>query len=174
VTPTDTTDRKGRGPGVVIPPPLFFVAGFLLGWFLDRAIPVRERVLGAGRGSAASLRFETAVELTGVALILAGLAFSFWGIVTFHRMKTAIFPNRDASRLVIAGPYQWTRNPMYLGMSVAYVGLCLLLSAGWPLPILPLVLLTVRRLVIDREERYLSAAFGEEYRAYQRRVGRWL
>jgi protein-S-isoprenylcysteine O-methyltransferase Ste14 len=63
---------------------------------------------------------------------------------------------------------------MYVGLALLYVGLALLLNIVWPLAFLPLVLLIIDAAVIRREERYLIAAFGEEYRSYCSRVRRWL
>jgi protein-S-isoprenylcysteine O-methyltransferase Ste14 len=85
-----------------------------------------------------------------------------------------VLPNRPASALATGGPYHFTRNPMYVGMALLYIGLALVLNTAWPLVFLPLVLLIIDAAVIRREERYLISAFGEEYRAYCSRVRRWL
>ena len=74
--------------------------------------------------------------------------------------------------MAVGGPYRFTRNPMYLGLVFILAGLVLLANALWPLILLPVVI--VRRAVIDREERYLTAKFGEEYLRYLARVRRWL
>ena len=83
-------------------------------------------------------------------------------------------PMKPTTALVTSGPYRVTRNPMYVGMAFLYAGLALSLGVIWALALLPAVLLMVDRLVIAREERYLEAKFGEEYRDYKRRVRRWL
>ena len=113
-------------------------------------------------------------EPAGLALAVAGLLLSFWGIFTFRRARTAIIPHRAASRLVTHGPYRFSRNPMYVGLTIAYVGGALLIDSTWPIVLLPLVILALLSLVVQREERYLHAAFGEDYAAYSRRVRRWL
>jgi protein-S-isoprenylcysteine O-methyltransferase Ste14 len=59
-------------------------------------------------------------------------------------------------------------------MLLIYAGTALLFDVVWALVLIPAVLLLVGRLVIRREERYLEAKFGEEYRCYAARVGRWL
>ena len=76
--------------------------------------------------------------------------------------------------LAVGGPYRFTRNPMYLGLVFITAGLALLANALWPLILLPVVIVILRRAVIDREERYLTAKFGEEYLQYKARVRRWL
>jgi protein-S-isoprenylcysteine O-methyltransferase Ste14 len=97
-----------------------------------------------------------------------------WGIITFRRQHTAVYPNQRARLLVENGPYRHTRNPMYLGMTFLYLGVTALLNSWWALLLLPVVLWALVRLVISREERYLAAEFGEHYGAYRRRVRRWI
>jgi len=150
-------------PGVHVPPPLVYAAGFLAGWLVDRLHPLRiTTTLGNGR------------------VIIAGVCFVVWlalmlaAFTTFGRAKTTPFPNRPASALVTSGPYRFTRNPMYLSLIALYVGLTLMLNSWWPLMMLPLVLVIIDRAVIAREERYLTDAFPADYPAYQRRVRRWL
>jgi len=104
----------------------------------------------------------------------AGLVLIFWGMATFLAHRTALFPNRPAAHIVREGPYRFTRNPMYTGMTIAYCGLTLLLNDVWPLVMLPIVLVLLVRLVIAREERYLASAFPSEYGEYRRKVRRWL
>jgi protein-S-isoprenylcysteine O-methyltransferase Ste14 len=107
-------------------------------------------------------------------MVALGLATTLWGIATFANARTAIIPNQPASRLVSSGPYRYTRNPMYLGLSVAYLGGTLIVNSVWPLVVFPIVLGMLHSFVIAREERYLAAAFGAEYDAYRQRVRRWL
>jgi len=153
------------GSGVSGPPPLLYVAGFVLGLPLERA--VRLRLLGGdGRRPVGAVG--------GWLAIVVGLAVMLRAIVTFMRASTAVLPNQPASRLVTTGLYARSRNPMYVGLTLAYVGLALLTNRGWPLVFLPLVLVALHGLVIRREERYLSAAFPGEYAAYRQRVRRWL
>jgi protein-S-isoprenylcysteine O-methyltransferase Ste14 len=161
--PTSLPDAAPPHPGVRFPPPFLFAGGWLAGWLLDRAYP---RPLLAGA--------PAALEMVALALCVAGLALSGWGMLTFARARTALIPNRPARRLVAGGPYRFTRNPMYVGMTALYLGLTLLARSWWPLLFLPVVLALLVRLVIRREERYLASAFGEEYEDYRRRVRRWL
>jgi hypothetical protein len=89
------------------------------------------------------------------------------------RMDAAVSA-RTRVEVVTEGPYRFSRNPMYVGLSLLYVGIALWTHALWALPLLPLVLWGLWRRVIRREERYLAAAFGADYAAYTRRVRRWL
>lgn len=95
-------------------------------------------------------------------------------MLRFRDASTSIVPVRPSTALVTSGPYQLTRNPMYVGMAFLYAGLALLLGVIWALALLPAVLLAVDRIAIAREESYLEAKFGAEYRAYRDRVRRWL
>ena len=71
-------------------------------------------------------------------------------------------------------PYRFTRNPMYTGLTVAYLGGAALLDSGWPIIVLPIVLFVLVRTVVSREETYLNHAFGADHGAYTARVRRWL
>jgi protein-S-isoprenylcysteine O-methyltransferase Ste14 len=75
---------------------------------------------------------------------------------------------------VTHGIYRYSRNPIYLGLSVLYTGLSLLGSCLWALALLPVLILSIRRFLILPEERYLLRRFGEAYAAYCSDVGRWL
>jgi protein-S-isoprenylcysteine O-methyltransferase Ste14 len=152
-----------RGPGAPLPPTLLFVAGFLLGWWLHDRVPFE--IDGEGRG--------TLQHVMGLALLGLGALVFWWGMKTFSG-RTGIMLQRPADTLVTSGPYQWSRNPMYVGFTAIYVGAALVANQAWPLVMLPLVLLTVVLAVILREEGYLRARFGDSYEAYCRRVGRWL
>ena len=156
--------QASRGPGIPFPPPFVFVAGFLLGWWLNTRLEFAIDGQGAG----------TVQTVAGLAGLAAGLGLMFWGVGTFIMARTAVVPTRAARTLVMRGPYRFTRNPMYLGMACAYVGLSALLNQAWPLLLLPLVLLTLQVAVIGREERHLRAVFGAQYDDYCRRVRRWV
>lgn len=114
------------------------------------------------------------IETAGMFLVALGILIMLWGMVTFLRAKTAIVPINPASRLVEAGPYRVSRNPMYTGMSLAYLGGMLMLNLVWALILFPVVIVLLYRFVIQKEERYLQAEFGDEYLAYCRRVRRWI
>ena len=155
-----------RNPGVRFPPPFLFVAGLIVAWLLESRVR-RFRLVAADASTAP-------IETAGTMLIVLGVLLMIWGMVTFVRARTAILPRRAASNLVETGPYRISRNPMYTGMAVSYLGAMLVLNWGWPLVLFPLVILSLRKFVIGREERYLHDAFGEEYSAYCRRVRRWI
>ena len=81
---------------------------------------------------------------------------------------------RPTHSLVTGGPYAYTRNPMYLAMMLVFVAFGLIINTYWLLIVAPSLLVTLEYGVIRREERYLKALFGEEYRLYRARVRRWI
>lgn len=151
-------------PGVRFPPPLLYVGSLGLAAILHRVWPVP---LWPGPRPVALL-------ILAYLLLGVGLVWMQWGLITFRRARTAIFPHYPASRLVMTGPYRFGRNPMYLGMTAVYWGVGLWINTFWALVLFPVVIFLLLRHVIHREERYLASAFGQEYAEYCRVVPRWL
>jgi protein-S-isoprenylcysteine O-methyltransferase Ste14 len=87
---------------------------------------------------------------------------------------TNVNPTRPVTAIVTEGPFRFTRNPLYLGFTLFYTGVTLLVNSLWMVLLLPFVLFLMTFSVIEREERYLERKFGEQYLAYKRRVRRWL
>ena len=112
--------------------------------------------------------------VAGGLLVLIGFLVMLAGAGLFMRRHTAILPFKPATTLVTSGILSWTRNPMYLGMAIFYVGLAFILNSLAALVLLPVVVAIVQTQVIAREEAYLERAFGDEYVAYKNRVGRWV
>ena len=150
-----------RTPGIHFPPPFLYVALLLLGILLDKLTPLPPLPRGFSR-------------LLAAVLLVPGLGLILWSLWLFLRARTNPLPMRPASSLVRSGPYRWTRNPMYLGMLLLYLGVALLFDISWALVLSPAVVLLVGRLVIAREERYLEGKFGDDYRQYMTQVRRWI
>lgn len=156
-------EKVTDGANVRFPPPLIYVAGLLLGIVADRFVklpnlgipPVSRNVVGG------------VIDVMGFIVMFAGAGL-------FMRRRTAILPFKPATSLVTSGILAWTRNPMYLGMAIFYVGLAVILNSLIALILLPVVLAIVQKQVIAREEAYLERAFGAEYVTYKNRVGRWI
>lgn len=158
--------KKLRSPGVKFPPPALFVVGFVLGVIFEKAI--FELPLFT---DSASARIRMGV---GAAIVVGGIALAIVAVMTFRKAKTAIIPHHSATLIVDYGPFALSRNPMYLGLSIAYVGFVIMYNSGWPLIMLPLILTALYTLVISREEQYLHSAFGQVYADYQHKVRRWI
>jgi protein-S-isoprenylcysteine O-methyltransferase Ste14 len=96
------------------------------------------------------------------------------GIRNFVRAATPVPTNQPTRTLVTTGLHGWTRNPIYLGMFLIYVGLGVAAHGTWVLVLtLPLAIL-IRYGVVAREEVYLERRFGNAYLDYKQRVRRWL
>ncbi len=149
-----------RTAGVLAPPPLIYAGPLAVGLLLNRWHVVR--LLPA--------RLAAPV---GIALLLLGL-IAVPAVLAFRRMNTSPEPWKPTTAMVTTGPYRLTRNPMYLGFTLLYLGTTCWVNTVWPLILLPLVLVTMHYGVITREETYLERLFGEEYLTYKRRVRRWL
>ena len=147
-----------------VPVPWVFVLTYFIGVGLECVRPVRLSGEMSGR----------VTNSVGAMLFTVGAVIAGWGLVTFHRARTTTVPGKSSSRLVTWGPYRFCRNPMYVGLAMAYLGEALLLRQIWPAALLPLVLAYVNWVVIPVEQAKLTEVFGAEYAAYQRRVRRWL
>ena len=145
-----------------VPVPWVFVLVYLIGAGAERAWPmhVMEQVPYLGM-------------VGGVALGI-GAAIAGWGLVTFWKAKTTTVPGQTSSQMVTWGPYRFTRNPMYVGLTVAYLGEALVLRQLWPVVLLALVIAYVNWIVVPLEETKLREVFGEQYDQYRARVGRWV
>ena len=159
-----THDDSPPHAGVHFPPPLLFVLPLGVGILLHHWLPLH----------LAAVQWRAAGVIGGWLLIGVWAGLSGWALVTFWRQRTPIMPNRPVTRLVTSGPYRYSRNPMYLSLSALYLGVTALANSMWPIFFFPVVLTSLYFLVIRREERYLSATFGDEYDPYCASVRRWL
>ena len=153
----DPADR----PNVLAPPPLVYVAALIAGYVLQALFPLR-------------MPLPSLVRWTGAGVILVSLAFGVPGRVAFARAGTEANPFRPSTALVTSGPYRFSRNPMYVGMTGLLVGLALITRIGWLLILLVPVLGVMHWGVVRREERYLEQKFGDLYRQYRCRVRRYI
>ena len=142
-------------------PPALYAGAFVLGLVLHWLVPL-------GRLPALPAR------LTGALCLIVGAGVAHSGEKVMHRAGTNVRPDLPTTALVTEGPFSRTRNPLYLGLTMMYAGLALLIPATWPLLLLAPVLAVMHWGVIVREERYLERRFGGPYRAYLGRVRRWL
>ena len=152
---------KAQDASRAAPAPVIFVAVLLVGVLLSLAFPV-------------SFLPRVITLLVGEACFLLPLVLGLAALRAMRSARTSVSPNRPTRVLLTGGPFRLSRNPMYLGMVVQYVGLALLVNSLWAIVLLPLALIVVHLTVIKREERYLEQKFSEEYRTYKARVRRWL
>lgn len=150
-------------PGLIAPPPLIYISFLALGWGLG------ELVGGPGFG----LTLETR-RVVAIVLIVGGLLLDGAAAGHFRRIGTAVEPWKPSTRLAIDGLFRFSRNPIYVGFAITYAGLAIAMDSPIALASLIPCLFVIDRFVIQREERYLEAKFGESYSAYRRSVRRWL
>ncbi len=155
---TDTADTAQ----VVIRPPIAWLLAVLVGLALDwlMPLPFMPAALPAG--------------WIGGAVFAVALALLAWAIATITRAGSNVPTSKPTTTIVDTGPYRFTRNPMYVGLALLYLGLTLIANAVWPLVLLPAAVVAIQVAVIAREERYLEAKFGDAYRDYRSRVRRWI
>jgi protein-S-isoprenylcysteine O-methyltransferase Ste14 len=134
------------------------VAG-LLSWFIGWSFqPVSMRWIGI---------------FAGVLIGGLGGAMALLAEMGFKEAGTAVLPTRPTTTIVRAGVYRFTRNPMYLGMTLGLIGLALALDQLWFLIAVPIAVVAVTKLAIEREEAYLAQKFGAVYLDYKAAVRRW-
>ena len=110
----------------------------------------------------------------GLLLMATGILLALSALLQFWRHRTTPLPHGESAALVTAGPYLWTRNPMYLGLFTALMGFALY-TGPLPLFLAPIAFaLIIDRVHIPYEEATLARLFGETYRDYRNRVARWL
>jgi protein-S-isoprenylcysteine O-methyltransferase Ste14 len=158
-------EDDSHGPNVLVPPPLLFVIPFLEGLVVQHFVPI-EIVKG--------VRPARILTFVGVAEILIALALITWAVTTFRRFRTAVFPRHRATVIAEEGPYTLSRNPMYLGFAVMYLGCSFVANGIWPVLFLPEAIALVYLFAIKREEHYLTREFGDAYISYCARVRRWV
>lgn len=112
--------------------------------------------------------------LAGAALAVCGLVLIAMGTSRFVAAGTNIPPNLPTTALVVDGIYGRTRNPLYLGATLVYLGLGVAAGSLWAILLVVPLLWVINVGVIAREERYLERKFGDAYRAYKGQVRRWV
>jgi protein-S-isoprenylcysteine O-methyltransferase Ste14 len=148
-----------------MPPPFFLliavVIALILDWLTGLSFLAPPSLLGVQ-------------SWIGLIVFVAGFVVLVAGKREFERSGTNVNPFRPALKLVRSGPYRFTRNPMYLGMTIGLVGISLMFSLEWGLILTPVLWLAYDRLVVAREEAYLTAKFGEPYSEFLTQTRRWL
>jgi protein-S-isoprenylcysteine O-methyltransferase Ste14 len=147
-------------PDIVAPPPLLYVAALVVVVVLDWLWPMP--ILGR------------AAAWSGGAILALGLALNLWGAHSMRRAETPINPYKPTESIVASGAFRISRNPLYLGLNLMFLGLTLILDSLWGIIALILLAVTMHHGVILQEERYLEEKFGEAYRRYREKVRRYL
>ncbi|HMQ63378.1 MAG TPA: isoprenylcysteine carboxylmethyltransferase family protein [Flavilitoribacter sp.] len=155
--------NKKDHPGVYPPPPLFYVAIFLVSILMQKQFPLP------------ALFFKTkAATIPGVIFVMTGIIFILPALIKFFKTKNTLVTIKPANSLQTSGIYAISRNPMYLGLMCLYTGIAFLKGNFWTLMFIPLVIWIITHFVILNEEKYLGRAFDQDYKAYRTKVRRWI
>ena len=106
-------------------------------------------------------------------MALASGLLAVWAVRTMSRAGVSPNVYKPTSAIVATGPYGLSRNPMYVSLTLVYMGIALIVNTVWPVVFLPLALIFMHYGVITREESYLERLFGDGYQQYRSRVRRW-
>jgi protein-S-isoprenylcysteine O-methyltransferase Ste14 len=110
----------------------------------------------------------------GSAVFALAFAWAAWALATMRRAGTRVETYKPTERIVAAGPYRFSRNPIYSGMLLGQLGLAVGFDSLWLLATLVPFYLVIRHGVVAREEAYLERKFGSVYLDYKSRVRRWI
>ena len=95
-------------------------------------------------------------------------------VITFLQTKNTLIPVKPATSLQATGVYSVSRNPMYLGLLLIYIGVAFWIGNWWTFIFVPFLFVLINKLIIEKEERYLERAFGAAFNDYKKKVRRWI
>ena len=154
---------KSKGPGVYVPPPLFYVLIFIAAVLIQKKFPIQDEFF-----------HMKSIKSAGVILLIIAFFFLFRSLRQFFLTKNTVVLIKPAKSLQTTGIYSITRNPMYVGLAIVYLGITCFFGNWWNIIFFPLLILIVQEYIIRREEKYLEIEFKEEYLQYKNKVRRWL
>ena len=154
-------DGVTDNPGVIARPPLLYGAAFLVVLALRWLWPMP--ILG-----------QAAALWVGLALLVLGVGIAIAGRRALQAAATNVDPMRPTTAIVTSGPYRFSRNPLYVALTLLFLGLTFAFDTLWGLVALVPLLVTMHCGVVLREERYLERKFGDTYQQYRSRVRRYL
>jgi protein-S-isoprenylcysteine O-methyltransferase Ste14 len=161
ISPTSDNDDDELDPGSIIAPsPVLLLFTFLAGIVLDRV----KRIEGISR--------PWNVVIGGCSFVVGTVLFVS-ALRTMRSSDTGPSHDDDPPELITWGVFEYSRNPIYVGNCLQYVGVSLLYNSLWPLVLLVPVVAYLDR-IIDQEEAYLEVRFDGEFESYRENVRRWV
>jgi protein-S-isoprenylcysteine O-methyltransferase Ste14 len=151
--------RNADSPNVVAHPPVIFAAGFLIG-------------LACNFWAGISFNIGEMVKI-GWVFVAGGVAIAAWAALQLSAAGTGVPTNLPTTAIVTTGPYVFSRNPIYIGLILAHLGLASVLDAPLAMAALIVIIPVMHKGVVMREEAYLEAKFGPTYRSYLARTKRY-
>ena len=146
---------------MLIKPPHIALSALILAFILDYLFPQYRFISGAYR-------------YIGVLILALGLSMTFTSFYLFKKNKTPIMPGQKPTFVVMAGPYTFTRNPMYLGVMTALTGAAVYIGnlLAFVSPII--FFMATNFFYVPREEKLMESIFGNKYLNYKKKVRRWI
>lgn len=144
-------------------PTVFYFAAILMAYGLHRIAPFH-----------LPDQHMLLLQVLGGAMGFIGVYLVVWASIMLLRSRTAVLSNRSAARLVIRGPFRYTRNPIYLGYTLLTMGGAVYADNGWMMLGAVSAAAITHLYVIRKEEMHLLARFGYEFERYCRRTRVWI
>jgi protein-S-isoprenylcysteine O-methyltransferase Ste14 len=142
-------------------PPTYFLGAIILAVAVHFAVPLQQLLYFPWR-------------LIGLVPLLLGILLNLLADQAFKKHETTVKPFEKSTALVTSGVFSFTRNPMYLGMTLILFGVAAMLGSATAFLVVLLLAALLHRVFIIPEEEMLDETFGEQFRQYRGRVRRWL
>lgn len=110
----------------------------------------------------------------GCLLVVGAIIIQVSSVATMRKFKTTTLPTKAADHLVTSGPFGFSRNPIYLALTLLLLGIGLITGIVWFIPAALIAAFIVRKMAIEPEEKHLAQRFGKKYHDYAKRVRRWI
>ena len=154
-------NNKPDKADVIALPPLMYGTALGLGLCIHFVFPV-QFLPQQGR-----LWFGALLPLLAVPIVVSAVR-------ALARAKTTVDVRKPTAAIVTDGAFRCSRNPMYVSLTLLYLGIASLINSLWVLLLVVPLLVVVERGVVEPEERYLERKFGQEYLRYKEQVRRWI
>ena len=155
--------KKSKAAQVWFFPPYLVFLGLIISFLLEFLI-YRNQI------------FDNSIifRFLGIILTIAAILLFVKSVRIFNLRKEKLHPRSISTQIFKDGPFQFSRNPIYLAMFVLLIGVGLTLNSFWFLYSGLVVAIMIHYGVIIPEENYLEKEFGKDYLEYKKSVRRWL
>jgi protein-S-isoprenylcysteine O-methyltransferase Ste14 len=155
--------KKSKAAQVWFFPPYLVFLGLIISFLLEFLV-YRNQI------------FDNSIifRFLGIILTIAAILLFVKSVRIFNLRKEKLHPRSISTQIFKDGPFQFSRNPIYLAMFVLVIGVGLTLNSFWFLYSGLVVAIMLHYGVIIPEENYLEKEFGKDYLEYKKTVRRWL
>ena len=155
--------KKSKAAQVWFFPPYLVLLGLIISFLLEFLV-YRNQI------------FDNSIifRFIGIILTIAAILLFVRSVRIFSLRKEKLHPRSISTQIFKEGPFQFSRNPIYLAMFVLLIGVGLTLNSFWFLYSGLVVAIMLHYGVIIPEENYLEKEFGKDYLEYKKTVRRWL